>query len=139
MGNDTEFCYKPLNRFKLEPSNNRESVSPNQITGMHIISIANDQMAKLTKSPRLQVETVNTRNEHSETTTILQKWITASMKNSSSQQSQISSETGLTADNRKGQTKERKTSSTDQNDFGVCLLRDSPFRILRVSAIKFNI
>lgn len=67
---------------------------------------------------------------------MLQKWVTAGLKASSSQQSQLITLCDGTNDSRKGHNKERKTSSTDQNDYGVCLLRDSPYRILRVSYFK---
>lgn len=64
------------------------------------------------------------------------------MKSSSNQQNQmtsVSTRESSTSDGRKGQAKERKPSSdkTDPNDFGVCLLRDSPYRILRVSQFQF--
>lgn len=59
MANETKIFYKPLCRTGLENTaaemSTRESVSPNQINGMHVVSIAPSEPAKLLKSPRLKV------------------------------------------------------------------------------------
>lgn len=57
------------------------------------------------------------------------------MKTSANQQNHLMLSIDWTKESGRRQSKERKSSTSDQNDYGVCLLRDSPYRILRVSEI----
>lgn len=57
MANDTKVFYKPLHQAPLQNTSqkNWDCLSPNELTGMHVISMVPTEPAKLSKTPRLKV------------------------------------------------------------------------------------
>lgn len=150
MTNEANIFYKPLRRVSFcscESTNPKKECNANDASDMAVIRVETDEPAKLSRSPRLKViisknklrnqrRVFSIAEENVEITNdshIFQKWVTAVGKQQSSKlQRQNSMVNDFVANLRPSSA--RGSVSGDSNDYGVCLLVDSPYRILRVSS-----
>lgn len=138
MTNEANIFYKPLRRVSFcdENQTKKNAKTFPETFNMPVVTMTCEEPAKLSKSPRLMVRVLLKFSFDKSMTNLilcwnsfisLKRWIAAESKHPTKKLTRQSTVGSFRINSAK------EHEANESADFGVCLLKDSPYRILRVS------